>query len=114
MRQAGTVRSGRRHNWRMASLFSFVLRLLLLLAGLVFAISLALAVAVLLLGWGLRSLWARLTGRRVAPFVMRIDPRRGFGRVYRHSAGIASTPAPSLGSTTVHDVTDVEPKAPRT
>jgi hypothetical protein len=92
----------------MASLFSFVLRFVLLLAGLVFAISLALALAVLLLGWGLRSLWARLTGRRVAPFVMRIDPREGFGQVYRRAGG-----APRGAATTLDDVTDVEPKSPR-
>ncbi|MBK9573330.1 MAG: hypothetical protein IPO43_11630 [Rhodoferax sp.] len=97
----------------MMSLFSFVLRLLLLAAALVFALSLALAAVLVLLLWGLRALWAKLTGQRVSPFVMRIDPRGGFGRVYRQSAGTAPTPAPTPGSTTLHDVTDVEPKSPR-
>lgn len=97
----------------MASLFSFVLRFVLLLAGLVFAISLALALAVLLLGWGLRSLWARLTGRRVAPFVMRIDPRDGFGQVYRRAGGVPGGAGRGNAATTLHDVTDVEPKSPR-
>jgi hypothetical protein len=97
----------------MASLFSFVLRLFLLLAGLVFAISLALAVAVLLLGWGLRSLWARLTGRRVAPFVMRIDPRDGFAQVYRRAGGAPGSAGHGSAAPTLHDVTDVEPKSPR-
>ena len=98
----------------MMSLFSFALRLLLLVAGLVFTISLALAALVVLVLWGLRVLWARLTGRPVAPFVMRFDPRGGFGRVYRHGGHAASAPPRSAaGSATLHDVTDVEPKSPR-
>lgn len=99
----------------MMSLFSFVLRLLLLVAGLVFAISLALAALVVLVMWGLRVLWAKLTGRPVAPFVMRFDPRGGFGRVYRHGGQAASAPQRSAtGAGRLHDVTDVEPKSPRT
>ena len=97
----------------MMSLFSFVLRLLLLVAGLVFALSLALAAVLVLLLWGLRALWAKLTGQRVAPFVMRIDPRGGFGRVYRGASAAAPPPARATGSATLHDVTDVEPKTPR-
>ncbi len=99
----------------MNSLSSFVLRLLLLVAGLVFAISLALAALVVLAVWGLRVLWAKLTGRPIVPFVMRFDPRNGFGRVYRHGGHAASAPSRSTtGSATPHDVTDVEPKGPRT
>ena len=97
----------------MASLFSFVLRLLLLLAGLVFAISLALAAVVLLSVWGLRGLWAGLRGRRVAPFVMRIDPRSGFGRVVRGAGGVPRASEHAGAANTLHDVTDVEPKSPR-
>ena len=77
------------------------------------ALALALALAVLLLGWGLRSLWARLTGRRVAPFVMRIDPRDGFGQVYRRAGGVPGGAGRGNAATTLHDVTDVEPKSPR-
>lgn len=99
----------------MTSLFSFVLRLLLLVAGLVFAISLALAALVVLLVWGLRVLWAKLIGRPIAPFVMRFDPRGGFGRVYRHGGHAASAPQRSTtGAGMLHDVTDVTPKSPRT
>ena len=59
----------------MDTVFRFILRLVLLAAGLVFAASLALMVLVLLAIWGLRMLWARLTGQPVTPFVMRVDPR---------------------------------------
>ncbi|MDP2368833.1 hypothetical protein [Rhodoferax sp.] len=96
------------------SLFSFVLRVLLLVAGLVFALSLAVAAVLVLLLWGLRALWAKLTGQTVSPFVMRIDPRSGFGRVCRSGAAATPPPAPATGSATLHDVTDVEPKPPRT
>jgi len=94
----------------MMSLFSFVLRLLLVLASLVFALSLALAAALVLVLWGLRALWAKLTGQAVRPMVMRIDPRAGFGRVYR---GAAASPGAARGPAALHDVTDVEVKSPR-
>ena len=55
----------------MRALFSFVLRVLLVLAALVFALSLALAAGLVLLVWGLRALWSKLTGRPVSPLVMR-------------------------------------------
>ncbi|MGE0497202.1 MAG: hypothetical protein AB7I35_03090 [Ramlibacter sp.] len=104
----------------MQGLFNFILRLVLLAAGLLFAASLALAVMVLLALWGLRMLWARLTGRPVTPFVMRVDPRAGFGRFYGgfpggrgRAPGHADAPVQPPGPRSVADVTDVEPKEPR-
>lgn len=102
----------------MGTLFRFVLRLVLLAAGLVFAVSLLLATALLLIVWGLRRLWARLTGRPVAPFVMRMHPRDGFGAVFRAATrGVpphsprSEGPAPTRQA--LGDVTDVEVKPPR-
>ena len=37
----------------------------------------------LALVWALRAGWARLTGRPVTPWVMRMDPRTGFSTVFR-------------------------------
>ena len=96
----------------MKSLFSFVLRLLLLVAALVFAISLALAAVLVLVLWGLRFLWAKLTGRPISPLGPHLDPRGGFGRVYRRGAAPASERS-ATGPAGFHDVTDVEPKGPR-
>lgn len=100
----------------MQTLFTFLIRLVLLAAGLVFAASLLVVMTLVASAWGLRSAWARLTGRPVTPFVFRMDPRAGFGQVYRGrwQAG-ATTPAAAplrperreLG-----DVTDVEVKPP--
>lgn len=100
----------------MNTVFRFLMRLVLVVAALVFALSLLLALLVVLALWGLRALWAKLTGRPVVPFVMRFDPRGGFGRVYRgaqygssHSGVSTPTTGPSRRPV-IGDVTDVEPK----
>ena len=103
-------------NTPMQTVFLILLRLLLVLAAAVFAASLILAFAVLFVVWSLRALWARLTGQTVAPFVMHVDPRSGFRRVYRARTGNAEPqpPAPpSPGGGHIQDVTDVKPKQPR-
>lgn len=64
----------------------FVVRAILLVAGLVLFLSLLAAALVLALTWGLRALWARLTGRPIVPWTMRVDPRSGWSTVYRSSA----------------------------
>lgn len=101
----------------LRSLARVLLSLLMLGAGLVVAASLLAALLVLVAAWGLRAGWARLTGRPVMPFVMGIDPRAGFGRVFRQRAW-ASEPArqaPSAGGARLRaaDVTDVEPREPQ-
>jgi hypothetical protein len=98
----------------MSKLMNFLLRLVLLAVGLVFAASLAVAVVLLLAFWAVRAAWARLTGRPITPFVFRIDPRAGFGRVYRgRQSGPGPAPAPEPtrpGRRETSEVTDVEPK----
>ena len=64
---------------------NFILRVILLLLGLVFAASLAVAVMLLAAVWGVRYAWGRLTGKPVTPWVMRFNPRSGFDR-FRHAA----------------------------
>lgn len=90
---------------------NLLLRILLTLAGLIFAVSLMVAMLVLLLGWALRALWFKLTGRAVTPFVMRVDPRSGFEHVLRRAERADTPAAGSNGSRWGKgDVTDVEPK----
>lgn len=91
----------------MQALFTFLIRLVLLAAGLVVAASLALLVALTLAVWGLRSAWARLTGQAVRPFVVHIDPRRGFEPMSRRSEAVKPV------SREIGDITDVEAKSPR-
>jgi hypothetical protein len=96
----------------MSTLLNFLLRVLLLAAGLVFALSLAVAFVLMLMLWSLRTLWGRITGRPVAPFVMRMRPGEGFAHMARRGAQPSRTPradaAPAGRS--LADVTDVEPK----
>ncbi len=94
----------------------FVLRLVLVLAATIVALSLVLALVVLAVLWSLRGAWARLTGQPEAPFVMRVDPRSGFSRVYRArrddtEAREPTSPPSSRGY--LQDVTDVQAKPPR-
>lgn len=95
----------------MHTLVSFVLRLVLLAAGLLFAASLAVVFVAVLGVWLLRSAWARLTGRPVMPFVARMHPRDGFPQWARRAEPASRTPrADSAGLPRVADVTDVEAK----
>lgn len=71
----------------MPSILRFFLRLGLFAAGLVFAASVLVMFMLLLAAWGARMLWLRLTGRPVAPFVMRFGPRDAFRRAYRAPSG---------------------------
>ena len=64
---------------------NFILRVMLLLLGLVFAASLAVAALLLAAVWGVRYAWGRITGKPVTPWVMRFNPRSGFDR-FRHAA----------------------------
>lgn len=81
----------------VAGLLRFVLRVVVVAMGVVLFLSLLAAVMVLALVWTLRAGWARLTGRPVTPWVMRMDPRSGFSTVFRSSerwsAGRRSTAA---------------------
>jgi len=77
----------------------FALRLLLLLAGLVFTASLVVAAAVVLVLWLLRALWARLNGRPVQAWTFQVRRQAPWQRPH---AGRAVKPA--------DDVIDVQPR----
>lgn len=99
----------------MQTVLTFLLRLVFLAAGLVFAASLAVMFAVVLAIWGLRAGWARLTGRPMSPFIFRVDPRAGFDRMYRRAQQGSRTPrADSVqpSGRSIGDVTDVEARVP--
>jgi hypothetical protein len=113
-------------------MMNFLLRVVLVLIGLVFAASLAVAVLLLAVVWGLRYGWGRLTGRPVTPWVAsmggRFNPRSGFER-FRAGAGPVQPAEPTAADTAAArargesvrspvlldgaagDVTDVRPKS---
>jgi len=106
----------------LAGLTRWLMRALLVVAGLVMFLSLLAAVLVLAIAWGLRALWARLTGRPVVPWTLRVDPRTGWSTVYRSTGRwsatrptpAADTPARRAGLLPGADeVVDVEPREPR-
>lgn len=67
----------------VAGVVRLLLRVVVVAMGLVLFASLLVAVMVLALVWALRAGWARLTGRPVTPWVMRMNPRTGFSTVFR-------------------------------
>lgn len=101
----------------MQAIFNVLLKLVLLAAGLVFAASLLFVAVLFMALWGLRAVWAWMTGQPLAPFTMRVDPRTGFGQVFRARAQPrrseeAPTPAARLRGRS-DDIEDVEAKPPR-
>lgn len=101
----------------MPLLISFFFRLLVLAAALVAVALLACVLAIGLAFWALRALWARLTGRPVTPFVVRMGPRDVFGGMMRRAAQAAPqasrtprTDAAVGPRGSLADVTDVRPK----
>ena len=110
----------------VAGVLRLVLRVVVVAMGVVLFLSLVAAVMVLALVWALRAGWARLTGKPVTPWVMRMDPRTGFGTAFRSaqrwSAAAGATPAAHpapRGDAGSHrggvlpgagEVTDVEPR----
>ncbi|WP_296791563.1 hypothetical protein [Variovorax sp.] len=76
---------------------NFILRVILVMLGLVFAASLAVAVVLLAAVWGVRYAWGRLTGKPVTPWVMRFNPRSGLER-FRSAAQPAEPSAADVAN----------------
>jgi len=75
-------------------------------AGALLFIGLLALGAMLALVWGIRALWARLTGRPLAPWKLRMmNPREGWSTVYRSTTARWTAPRATRGSRT--EVTDV-------
>ena len=85
----------------VAGLVRLLLRVVVLAMGLVLFASLLVAALALALVWMLRAGWARLTGKPVTPWAMRMDPRTGFSTVFRSterwSSGRRGAAAPDAG-----------------
>ena len=85
----------------------FLVRMLFVIAGLIFAASLLVMMLILLLVWSIRAIWGKLTGKPFVPFAFAVNPRAGFDQVFRRAErGSEARPQ----SRKLDDVTDVEPK----
>ena len=99
----------------MPLILRFLLRVLLVAAGLVFAASVLAAFVLLLALWSVRALWARLTGRPVTPFVMRMGSGSAFAAMMRRAPPASRTPRADTAAgvrARLVDVSDVEPRSP--
>ena len=100
----------------MASLLRLVMQAVLLVAGLAVAASLLVAGFLLATVFGLRLLWARLTGRPMVAFGMGVDPAAGWRRYRAWQARSTARPGPRGPRPGTRlprqDVEDVEPKEP--
>ena len=94
------------------SILGFVLRLGLLLAGLVFFVSVMAAGLLLLALWLLRALWAKVTGQPVRPWVFQMNRRPPWQQTHPGGTGRAPSSADVIDAEVrdVSVVTDVEPK----
>lgn len=91
------------------TVFGVMLRIVLLLMGLVFFLSLLAAAMVLLALWSLRALWARLMGRPVQPWTFQVLRRAQWQRFYR-GAQPGSAQGPVHETPQDADIIDVVPR----
>ncbi|MCS4295344.1 flagellar biosynthesis protein FlhB [Comamonas sp. BIGb0152] len=118
-KRCNTAMKGSALNELLATVVSWTLRIVMVLAGLVFFVSLMVVAAIAALLWTLRLLWAKMTGKPIVPFAFKMNPATGWTTVYRSTArwsankGARSAEAasnPSGMRSAVIDVTDVEPR----
>ena len=109
-----------------AGLVRWLVKAVLFVAGVVLFLSLLAAAFLLALVWGVRALWARLSGRPIVPWTMRFDPRQSWSTVYRSQshkttgrAAAAEAYSSAKAGQRMHilpgadEVVDVQPRAPR-
>jgi len=78
-----------------------------LAAGVLLFVGLLATAALLAMVWLARALWARLTGRPLAPWSLRMmNPRNGWSTVYRSTTARWTAPK-TAHSRAAADVTDV-------
>lgn len=70
-------------NRMMGKILSTMVRVVLVLAGLVFAASLLTAALFVLAVWLVRALWARLTGQPVQAWTFQVNRQAMWSRFYR-------------------------------
>ncbi|MEO5797790.1 MAG: hypothetical protein ABIP34_23535 [Rhodoferax sp.] len=96
------------------SMVRFLVRVVVLAMGLVFAASLLLVVVALAIMWGLSALWAKLTGQPMTPWVMRVNPRTGWSKASQAASRWQPYAKQSKGRSKADrdlaDVTDVQVK----
>lgn len=95
----------------MDTFFQFIFRVALFLLGLFFFLILLFLGFLVLVFWGIRQLWYKISGKPVQPMGgFRFNPKEGFNFFYSRTQGHASPQAPRASQREMDDVTDVEIK----
>lgn len=97
----------------LSVLLRLVVQLVLVAVGVVFFLSVLAVAALLALVWALRYGWAKLTGKPVTPWAMKMSPRSGFTTVFRSSERWTGRARPGYPGQNMQDLDDVQPAAPR-
>lgn len=79
----------------LTTLTRWTVRLLLLMVGVVFFLSLVAAACVLAAVWAVRALWAKVTGQPVTPWVMPMRAASSWTQMYQRAGGMAASAAPA-------------------
>ena len=79
----------------------WIVRVVLLMVGVVFFLSLMTAAMILAAVWGLRALWAKLTGQPVTPWVMPMRAAGSWASMAQRAGGLGSKAAGT--HTTAHE-----------
>lgn len=100
-------------NW-FGAFLGLVLRLGLLLAGLVFVVTILMVAGLLLVLWMLRAMWAKLTGQPVSPWRFQMHRQANWQRFYRGQSNPSAVEPEPAGESSPRrldaDVTDVKIK----
>ena len=75
------------------TLARWAVRLVLLAVGVVFFLSLLMAAALLAAVWGVRALWAKLTGQTVTPWAMPMRAASSWTQMYQRAGGLGASGA---------------------
>lgn len=89
----------------------WTVRLVLLMVGVVFFLSLLSLACVLAAVWGLRALWAKITGQPIAPWVMPLRTASSWASKYQR-AGQFGGMGSAATATTASAQEDITPFAP--
>ncbi|KQM73086.1 hypothetical protein [Xylophilus sp. Leaf220] len=92
----------------IAGVVRFLLRLALVAMAAVLAVCLLFMVAVLLSVWGVRRVWARITGKPVPAWHMGFDPGARFRQAYSTAGQWSPRGAAARKDVVDAEVTDVE------
>ncbi len=98
-------------NQVIGTILGVMVRVVLLLAGLVFLASVLTAAALLLAVWLVRAFWAKLTGQAVSPWTFQVSRQAMWNRFYRRPGpgGAARRDASDVIDVEIREIREIKP-----